>query len=316
MTLRELNRATLARQLLLERATLPAVEAVHRLAGLQAQDSTGPYIALWSRLRDFDAGELTAAVEDRTVLVATLQRVTMHMVVAGDHRWLKPTLAPLLESTRRRPGIRDLDVDAILADARRLLPARMPELRALMPPGTSPGYFADLLQASLPLVRVPPAGTWRFAGSAVQELAEVGEPDRHELVRRYLAAFGPATIRDAQAWSGLTRLAPVFAELELEELGDGLFDLPDAPRPPADTPAPVRFLPRWDNVLIGYADRSRFGTYRVGDATVLVDGVAAATWRWTGDDVELTPALPEAEEERVRLRDWLGRLARDRTRMS
>jgi len=230
----------------------------------------------------------------------------MHMVAADDHRWLQPTLAPLLESTRRRPGIRELDVDVILAAARELLPARMPELRALMPDGTNPGHFADLLQANLPLVRIPPAGTWRVAGSALQELAEVGEPDSHGLVRRYLAAFGPATVRDAQAWSGLARLGPVFAELDLEELGDGLFDLPGAPRPSADTEPPVRFLPRWDNVLIGYADRSRFGSYTVGDASVLVDGFAAATWRWTGDDVELTPTVPKAEEERVRLRDWLA----------
>jgi hypothetical protein len=291
-----------------------AVDAIRALAGLQAQDSTGPYVALWSRLRDFDAAELTAAVESRSVLVATLQRVTMHMVVAADHTWLKPTLRPVLEQTRRRPGIREHDVDAILDAARALLPARMPELRRLQPAGANPGYFNDLLQASLPLVRVPPAGTWRFVGSAVQELAPVGEPDARELVRRYLAAFGPATVRDAQAWSGLTRLAPVFAELELDELGDGIFDLPGAPRPDADTPAPPRFLPRWDNVLIGYADRRRFGEYSVGDATVLVDGVAAATWRWTGDDVELAPRIAEAEDERVRLRDWLRRLPSGRTR--
>ena len=316
MTLREQNRATLARQLLLERADISAVEAIRALAGLQAQESTGPYVALWSRLRDFDAAELTAAVEAREVLVATLQRVTMHMVTAGDHRWLKPTLRPMLEQTRRRPGIREHDVDAIVAAARALLPARMRDLRTLMPEGANPGHFNDLLQASLPLVRMPPAGTWRFAGSAVQELAELGEPDSHVLVRRYLAAFGPATVRDAQAWSGLTKLAPVFAGLELEELDAGLFDLPGAPRPPADTPAPVRFLPRWDNVLIGYADRSRFGTYAVGDATVLVDGVAAATWRWSGDDVELSPPIPQAEEERGRLRDWLRCRSSDRTHMS
>jgi hypothetical protein len=138
----------------------------------------------------------------------------------------------------------------------------------------------------------------------VQELVETGRADPEELVRRYLAAFGPATVKDAQAWSGLTRLAPVFARVELEELDHGRYDLPGAPRP-GDVDAPPRFLPRWDNVLIGYADRSRFGDYVVGDATVLVDGTAAATWRWTGDDVEVAPRVPEAEEERVRLRDWL-----------
>jgi hypothetical protein len=291
--------------MLLERAHVAAVDAVHHLVGLQAQESTGPYVALWSRLEAFDGTELTDAVEHGRLLVATLQRVTMHMVTAGDHRWLKPTLAPLLEKTRERPGIRDLDVDAILAEASKLLPARMTQLRTLMPAGVNPGHFADLLQANLPLVRLPPAGTWGVAGSAVQALADTGAPDPKELVRRYLAAFGPATVKDAQAWSGLTRLARVFAELELEELGDGLYDLPGAPRP-GEVEAPPRFLPRWDDVLIGYADRSRFGTYSVGVATVLVDGRAAATWRWTGDDVEVTPFLREAEEERVRLRDWLA----------
>jgi Winged helix DNA-binding domain len=306
LTVGELNRATLARQLLLARAELAAVDAVHHLAGLQAQESVGPYLALWSRLRDFDRAELTAAVEQRRVVVATLQRVTMHMVTAADHRWLQPTLQPLQERTRRLPVVREVDHEAVLAAARSRLPARMPELRDLFPGHANPGHVAGFFQTNLPLVRVPPAGTWGVQGSPLQELRPVGRPDVAELVTRYLAAFGPATVRDAQAWSGLTRLAPVFARLELEELGGGYYDLPGAPRPPADMPAPVRFLPRWDNLLIGYADRSRFGAVVVGEPTVLVDGVVAGTWRWTGDDVELTPRLEAAEEERLRLRDWLA----------
>jgi hypothetical protein len=292
--------------LLLERACLSAVEAVERLGGLQAQESTGPYLGLWSRLHGFERAELTAAVEERRVLVATLQRVTIHLVGAADHGWIQPTLRPVLEATRRRPAVRELDHDAVLAAARLRFPARVPELRDLAPAGGEPGHFTDYLQANLPLVRVPPAGTWRVAGSPLQELAEVGEPDAARLVTCYLAAFGPATVKDAQAWSGLTRLAPVFAELELEELGGGYVDLPGAPRPPADTPAPVRFLPRWENLLIGYADRRRFGEVVIGEPTVLVDGVVAGTWRWTGDDVEVTPRLPAAEAERQRLRDWLA----------
>jgi hypothetical protein len=305
--LRELNRASLARQLLLERADLPAVDAVHRLAGLQAQESRGPYVALWSRIAGFERQELTAAVEERRVVVATLQRVTMHLVTAADHHWLQPTLGPALEATRRRPTIRGLDHDAVLAAARARFPARIPDLRDLAPAGGERGHFSDFLQAGLPLVRVPPAGTWGVAGSPVQELVPVGEPDPERLVTRYLAAFGPATVQDAQAWSGLTRLAPVFARLELEELGEGYFDLSGAPRPPADTPVPPRFLPRWENLLIGYADRRRFGDVVIGTPTVLVDGVVAGTWRWTGDDVEVTPRLPAAEAERQRLRDWLAR---------
>jgi hypothetical protein len=283
------------------------VEAVRRLAGLQAQESTGPYVALWSRLQSFERSELTRAVEERRVVVATLQRVTMHMVPADDHRWLQPTLGPVLERTRRRPAIRDLDHDAVLAEARARFPARIPDLHDLAPEGGERGHFTDFLQASLPLVRRPPAGTWGVGGSPLQELVDVGERDPAQLVTRYLAAFGPATVKDAQAWSGLTRLGPLFERLELDELGDGCFDLPGAARPAADTPAPPRFLPRWENLLIGYADRRRFGDVVIGEPTVLVDGVVAGTWRFTGDDVEVTPKLPAAEEERQRLRDWLVR---------
>ena len=273
---------------------------------MQAQDSTGPYFGLWSRLRDFDRAELTADVVERRVVVATLQRVTMHMVTAEDHRWMKPTLKPLFDRLRRLPSIRELDHEQVLAEAASRFPARIPELNDLVPDASNAAYFRDFIQSNLPLVRVPPAATWGVGGSPVQELVEVGEPDVAELVRRYLAALGPATVRDAQAWSGLTNLREVFARLELEELGDGYFDLPGAPRPPADTPAPARFLPRFDDVLIGYADRSRFGDVVIGKPTVLVDGVVAGTWRWTGDDVEVSGRrAPEVEEERLRLRDWL-----------
>jgi hypothetical protein len=162
-------------------------------------------------------------------------------------------------------------------------------------------------------VRLPPAGTWRKAGRAVQELVEIGEPDLDRLVLAYLWAFGPATVRDAQLWSGRTGLGPVFARLDLEELGDGLFDVPGAPRP-GEVPAPVRFLPRWDNLFIAHADRTRFvpaGRLMdvMGQNAVLVDGMAAGTWQWRDGDVVVTPwgRLPrEAEAERKRLRAWLA----------
>jgi len=244
----------------------------------------------------------------RRVVVATLQRVTMHMVTAADHRWLKPTLRPLFDATRRLPTLRELDHERVLADARARFPARIPELRDLAPDGVNLGHFTPYIQSNLPLVRTPPAGTWGVGGSPVQELVEVGQPDVDALVRSYLAAFGPATVRDAQVWSGLTRLRAVFARLELEELGDGYFDLAGAPRPDAETPAPVRFLPRYDELLIGHADRSRFGDVVIGTPAILVDGLVAGTWRWTGDDIDvsLSRVLPELEEERVRLRDWLA----------
>jgi hypothetical protein len=136
----------------------------------------------------------------------------------------------------------------------------------------------------------------------VQELVEVGEPDVDRLVRSYLAAFGPATVADAQAWSGLKGLRAVFERLDLEGLGDGLYDLPGAPRPPEDTQPPVRFLPRYDNLFLAYADRSRFGTPPIGVPTVLVDGLPAATWEWRDGDVHVTPDLGAGvEEERLRL---------------
>jgi hypothetical protein len=232
----------------------------------------------------------------------------MHLVTAEDHAWLKPTLVSLHEKTRRRPGIAELDQERILAGVRRLAPARMPDFRRLAPEAPQ-GYFNDFVQANLPLVRVPPAGTWRTGGSATQELVEVGDPDPKQLVLRYLGAFGPATVRDAQTWSGLTGLAKVFTELDLDDLGDGYFDVPGAPRPPADTKAPVRFLPRFDNLLIAYADRSRFGAPEIGQATVLVDGKAAGTWEWRDGDVHVAPyeRFPrEVEAERRRLRDWLS----------
>lgn len=232
----------------------------------------------------------------------------MHMVTAPDHRWLKPTLKPLFDRLRRLPSIRELDHERVLAEAASRFPTRIPELNDLVPDASKAAYFRDFVQSNLPLVRVPPAATWGVGGSPVQALLEVGEPDVDELVRRYLAALGPATVRDAQAWSGLTELRGVFERLQLEEVGEGYFDLPGAPRPDAETPAPVRFLPRYDNLLIGYADRSRFGDVVIGKPTILVDGHVAGTWQWTGDDVELSlRRVPrEVEDERLRLRDWLA----------
>jgi hypothetical protein len=247
-------------------------------------------------------------VTERRVLVATLQRVTMHMVTAEDHRWMKPTLRPLFDRLRRLPGIREVDHESLLAAARKRFPARILDLKDLVPEGSNPAYFRDFVQSNLPLVRVPPAGTWRVGGSPVQELVDVGVADLDELLRRYLAAFGPATVADAQMWSGLRGLGEVFERLALEELGGGYFDVPGAPRPDAETPAPVRFLPRFDDVLIGFADRSRFGEVVIGQPTILVDGLVAGTWHFTGDDVEvsLRRRSREVEDERVRLRDWLA----------
>jgi hypothetical protein len=319
LTLKELNRATLARQFLIERQRLDPLAAVAHLAGLQAQDSTGPYLSLWARLSGFQREELTAQVEQRRMLIGSLQRLTIHMVTAEDYPWLRATLAPMLRRrSRAHTALSGVDVDRLQAAAVERLPARMPELRRLAG-AEDPNHVAMFLQAWLPLVRVPPAGTWGVGGSPLQELGPLGTPDTSRLVGRYLAAFGPASVGDAQAWSGMTRLGDAFASLPLAEFegpdGTLLYDLADAPRPPADTKVPVRFLPRFDSVLLGHADRRRIipadrpTAGIVGVNTVLVDGCVAGSWTWDGTDVTVIPfqRLPvrAVEAERRRLRDWL-----------
>jgi hypothetical protein len=324
ISLRELNRATLARQLLLERAALPALEAVSHLAGMQGQDSSAPYVGLWSRIAGFERAELTAAVERGEVVRSSLMRLTIHLVTAEDLRWLRPTLQPMLEQrargAARLPGA---DLDALERAARARLaegPASMAELRALADPTLDKNALADFLHARIAYRHVPPSGTWRFGGSSLHTAVDqLGAADPVRLVVRYLQAFGPATVRDVQAWSGMTRLRAVVDELgdRLVELrgedGATYYDVPDAPRPPADAPAPVRLLPIWDNLLLAHADRSRVipeGPSRelIGRPVVLVDGVAAGTWSLDGGRVRVDARLARDDDvmaEAARLERWL-----------
>jgi winged helix DNA-binding protein len=325
VTLRELNRATLARQLLLERVDLSAVDTIAHLAGMQGQDSSAPYIGLWSRLAGFRRDELTRAVERGDVVRSSLMRLTIHLATADDFRWLRPTLAPMLEQKARgRARLLGADLRAIEQAARRRLatgPATMVELRALADPTLDKGALADFLHAHIPFTHVPPSGTWRFNGRSLHARADdLATPELGRLVVRYLQAFGPATVRDIQAWSGLTRLRAAVDGLGdrlLELQGDDgvtYYDLPDAPRPPAEQPAPVRFLPVWDNLLFAHADRTRVipdglrPVDVIGKPTYLVDGVVAGTWRWTGECVELEPnraSDARLQDEAERLRRWL-----------
>src|SRR6185312_2501079 len=193
---RELNRATLARQLLLERASLPALDAVAHLAGMQGQDSSAPYIGLWSRLEGFRRGELTAAVECGDVVRSSLMRMTLHLVTAADFDWLRPTLQPTLErrarGAARLPGA---DLDALERAARARLAdghASMAELRALADPTLDKNAVADFLHARIAYRHVPPSGTWRFGGPSHHAAVDArGTPDIERLVVRYLQAFGP-----------------------------------------------------------------------------------------------------------------------------
>lgn len=307
---RALNRATLDRQMLLRREDVPVVAAVERLFGLNAQDPNLPYLALWSRLRRFAVPELTTAIEDRSVVRSTAMRATQHLLSVPDFRLVRPALAPLLRRVQRNAFGRrtaGVDLDALVADARALLAGgrvvTRPDLGrslALGRPGADPTALGWTVQYLEPVVHPAPSGTWNTRGPTPFALAdwtgvrpEATAEQLGELVRRYLAAFGPATAADARAWSGVGGLREVFDRLRPElrvhrdEGGRELFDLPDAPVPEADTPAPVRFLPEFDAALLGHADRTRIMTDDVRSrvcvgaavaATVLVDGTVAATW--------------------------------------
>jgi hypothetical protein len=307
---RALNRASLHRQLLLERAALPALDAVRRLVALQAQAANAPYVGLWSRLRDFDRAGLTDLLHDRSVVRGSLLRGTQHLAAAEDYRWLRPLVQPALDRARQAAFGRrtaGIDLSELAAEGRRLLDGRTltrPQLRELLArrwPDRDPEALGWSVQALLPLVHPPPNGTWGRGGATPFALADqwlggplAAEPSVEDLVLRYLAAFGPAGVMDAQAWSGLTRLREVLDRMRPRlrtlsgEDGRELFDLPDADQPDPGTPAPPRFLPEFDNLIVAYADRTRL----MGDEvrrrvcvgsmvypTVLVDGVVAGVWR-------------------------------------
>jgi hypothetical protein len=315
----ELNRATLARQMLLERENTTVVKAVERLAGLQAQEPRPPFVGLWTRLEDFDAGELRTALQSGKILRGTLMRATLHLVSARDYRAFRPTVQPVLDASlgsvlkARRA---EVDLPAVEAAARKLLTKKaltFDEVReslhkAFGGDDRALGYTARM---RLALAMEPSDDAWGFPRTARFGLAETGRASTKRLVRAYFAAFGPATAKDFQTWSGLPASTVDGVAGELEDLGGGLLDLPDAPRPPADTPAPVRFLPDFDNLLLAYADRRRViadehrplvatKNLRI-KATFLVDGRVAGTWSVKGSRVELQPfgRLGKAVREEV-----------------
>jgi hypothetical protein len=310
LTTRDINRATLSRQFLLERSTVPVVDALEHLVGLQAQVPTDPYTALWSRLADFDPLELSALVERRRAVRTGLMRATLHLVSTRDALAIRPVvqtvLARVMHSQFRRQ-LETVDRDELVEAARTYVeerprtPGELGRLLLQRWPDSDPTALAQVTLL-LPMVQVTPRGTWGASAQAAVTtyeswLGEVpgsdSEPDG--LMLRYLAAFGPATHRDAAVWSRLTALAEVFDRLRprllvlRDEQGRELFDLPDAPRPDAETPAPVRFLPEYDNLLLSHADRSRVIPDGLGDrftpigfqprGSVLVDGFLAAGWR-------------------------------------
>jgi hypothetical protein len=317
LSARALNRATLARQLLLERAALTPLQALERLVGLQAQVPLNPYTALWSRIEGFRPEALAALLEERAAVRTVVMRATVHLVSAADCLALRPLMQPVLDAELRRhpehaPGLRGVDLEPVLEAAREELAARprtLPELRAALAarfPGRDAAALAAACRGRLCLVQVPPRGVWGRGGRVTVTTAEswLGRPlDRapsiDEAVLRYLAAFGPATPADASAWSRLAGMGEVLERLRprlrtfRDERGRELFDLPDAPRPDAATPAPPRFLPEYDNALLSHADRERVISAEdrarlsaaggVGWGSVLVDGAARAIWRLARD---------------------------------
>ena len=279
LTTRQLNRATLARQLLLAREPIGPVEAIGRLCGLQAQEPAPPFVGLWTRLEGFEREHLLAALHDREIVRATLMRATLHLLGADDYASFRPALQPVMERAVRVLGERaaGLEPERVLPAARALLlerPLGFNELRRLLQeqfPDVNDRALGYLVRTHLPLVMVPADARWGFPSVADFTLADtwLGGPlpaggTVEQLVLRYLAAFGPASAADAQTWSGLQGLAPVFEALRPQLLvfrGESgrreLFDLPGAPRPGADVPAPARFLPEFDNLVLAHADRTR-----------------------------------------------------------
>lgn len=308
---RALNRALLARQFLLQRSDCSVLDAVTHLVGLQAQTPNAPYLALWSRLKDFRPDLLTALIQDRRIVRIALMRGTIHSVTDCDCLELRPLCDPMLARGLRGAfgkHLQGLDLKQIEITARKLLhkePLTFERLGKLLErkwPGCDPSALANTARSVVPLVQIPPRGIWGEGGLALHVPAETWlkkpmqeSPSLERMVHRYLAAFGPATVRDVQSWSGLTGLRAVLESMRgdlttfKDEQGNELFDLPDAPRPHADTPAPPRFLPVFDNVLLAHADRQRilseshrkmlFGTAALLEGTVLIDGFVGAKWK-------------------------------------
>jgi hypothetical protein len=329
-TAKALNRATLARQLLLERARLPVARAVERLCAVQAQSAPEAYIGMWSRLDGFRKEQLTGALERRSVVRATLFRVTLHFVSATNH----DAFAAANHQRWREDFLREgVPVDELVARIDRLAEEgtfTYADVRALAPELGEKQFRARCLT---PLVHVPPSGTWghRLVRlTTAKRWLGVSAPSQPEaaarVVRRYLGAFGPATRRDLLAFSGLRvgDIAPGLDLLEMElrrfvdEEGRELLDLPRAPRPPADTPAPVRLLPKWDALVLSHADRSRVlpPEYRTAvitggwvHPTFLVDGVVAGLWKPKAGRIELEPFAPLPQRVRRELEDEAARLA-------
>jgi hypothetical protein len=318
---RALNRALLERQLLLRRRELPAGRALDHIVGAQAQAPLAPYVGLWSRLERFEHGELGALVADRRAVRAQLMRSTIHLVGAEDCLALRPLCGPVLERTFQsnpfRRAVAGMNLEPVLAAGRAALeerPLTRAELGRVLAerwPDHDASALAHAVTFRVPVVQVPPRGVWGRSGPAAWATMDgwLGRPlgdgaTAEQALLRYLAAFGPATAADFRTWSGLTGVGAAVESVRprlrvlRDEHGRELLDVPDGPLPDPDTPAPPRFLPEYDNVLLSHADRKRVmaperrvpllpgngGT----SGTLLIDGFYAADWRIERDGERAT----------------------------
>ncbi|HEY0492181.1 MAG TPA: winged helix DNA-binding domain-containing protein [Candidatus Dormibacteraeota bacterium] len=336
---RALNRALLQRQHLLVRRRASALEEIEHLVGMQAQVPSSPYVGLWSRLEGFRAEDLSDLIMERRAVRLGLQRNTVHLVSSEDCLRLRPLVQPLFTrsfatSTFGR-NLAGLDPQKVLEVASKLLSsepltlAKLGEQLQRRWPDHDAASLGYVVRFLAPVVQVPPRGLWRRSGLPKLALAEdwIGRkmatrPSLEKMVLRYLAAFGPATPADATAWSGVSGMREVFERLRprlrifRDERGRELFDIPDGPLPDPDTYAPPRFLPEYDNLLLGHEDRTRViafeHRYVISSGTFLLDGFVAGTWKQerngTRGALSINPFKPlrktirnelEAEAERL-----------------
>ncbi len=321
---RVLNRALLQRQFLLERTDHAPLDVIRRLVAMQAQEPNWPYIGLWSRIRGFTYDDLTTPLADERVVRSCLLRSTQHIAVADDFRRLRPLVQPVLDRNanslyfRRNRG--QLSIETLMTDGRSLLDAgplarkTLAQCLADRHPNLDGRILAGEVELRTPLSHDANTASWGSWGNRSSIILTVAEVDPvkpsavQELIRRYLAAFGPATVADIQAWSGLTRLSQVVTDMakELRHYagpdGQMLLDLPDALLPDPDLPTPVRLLPAYDNALLGHADRTRIISdedrkqVMPGRAlvrpTVLINGYVRGIWSFTGGEIRLDPFRP------------------------
>ena len=340
LSARALNRALLARQLLLERSSLALTDAVEQMGGLQTQYAPAGYIGLWSRLHDFTRPMLTSALEERRVIQATVMRATIHMVSAADYWPLEVGVRRIRRQWFENVGRREvekLDTEAVAAAVRRELadgPLPMKELTERLVTNGFPAIAAKWAGTWVDLVRVPPSGTWErrradlygLADAWVTPMTVTEEQGMELLIRRYLGAFGPAFLKDIASWMGMTvgQMRHVADGMDLrtlrDEVGKPFLDLPDAPLPDPGTPAPPRFLAVWDATLLVHARRTLilpeefrpliFNTKTPhSHNTFLLDGQVAGTWRHKDGEISLSPLRPLTPAERAALDDEAHRLA-------